>query len=126
GIIKAKALFHQHGYDALGIADLTKSLDINPPSLYAAFGSKAALFDRCMEIYVEEANLPAAKILVDGQPLATAIQALFLDAAKLYGKSPTERGCLVAEGMRADDAEARALASKYGDAASAFIHSYIA
>lgn len=126
GVVKAKALFHQHGYDALGIADLTKALDINPPSLYAAFGSKAKLFDRCLEAYVEEANLPAEKILVDGRSLDTAIPALFLEAAKLYGKSALQRGCLVAEAMRADDAEARALASKYGNVASDFIQSYIA
>jgi TetR/AcrR family transcriptional repressor for divergent bdcA len=126
GVIKAKELFHQHGYDALGIADLTTALGINPPSLYAAFGSKAGLFDRCLDIYVREANLPAAKILVDDRPLDEAVKALMLEAAKLYGKSATQRGCLVAEAMRAADPKARAMASKHGDSAAAFIESHIA
>jgi len=126
GIVKAKELFHQYGYDALGIADLTAALDINPPSLYAAFGSKAGLFDRCLDVYAAEANLPAAKILVDGRPLPEAIQALMLEAAKLYGRSATQRGCLVAEAMRAADPKARALASRYGNSASIFIKGYIA
>jgi len=78
GVAKAKELFHQYGYDALGIAELTAALDINPPSLYAAFGSKAGLFDRCLDLYAQEANLPAAKILMDGRPLSEAIQALIL------------------------------------------------
>lgn len=40
-ISAAKVLFHQKGFDAVSVAEVTDYLGINPPSLYAAFGSKA-------------------------------------------------------------------------------------
>ena len=125
GVQTAKALFHQHGYDAVGITELTKALNINPPSLYAAYGSKAGLFERCLELYVAEGNLPADKILTPGRPLNEAVADLFVTAARLYVRSPLQRGCLVAEGMRADDPQARELACRYGEAGIEFIRNYI-
>ncbi|WP_428943339.1 TetR/AcrR family transcriptional regulator [Pantoea sp. FN060301] len=125
GIQIAKALFHKRGYDAVGISELTNVLDINPPSLYAAYGSKAGLFSRCLELYVAEGNLPADKILTPGRPLAEAIADLFMTAARLYVKSSAQRGCLVAEGMRADDPQARELASQFAKPGMRFIEEYI-
>lgn len=125
GVVIAKDLFHERGYDAVGVAELTRALSINPPSLYAAYGSKAGLFERCLAIYVEEANLPADRILTPDRPLSKAINDLLLRAVRLYTKSKTKRGCMVAEGMRADDPQARQLANEYSDAAASFIESYI-
>lgn len=125
GVQSAKALFHQRGYDAVGITELTKTLNINPPSLYAAYGSKSGLFERCLDLYVAEGNLPADKILTQGRPLDEAVADLFMTAARLYARSPVQRGCLVAEGMRADDLQARELASRYGEAGIQFIRNYI-
>lgn len=39
-ISAAKVLFHQKGFDAVSVAEVTDYLGINPPSLYAAFGRK--------------------------------------------------------------------------------------
>ncbi|MBA2117063.1 HTH-type transcriptional repressor BdcR [Planctomycetes bacterium FF15] len=125
GLSIAKDLFHERGYDAVGIAELTRVLGINPPSLYAAYGSKAGLYERCLEVYVEEANLPANKILTPDRPLPEAISELLLRAAELYTRSKAKRGCMVAEGMGADDPQARALANAYGEAAAHFIEHYI-
>lgn len=125
GIEIAQALFHQQGYDAVGISELTKALSINPPSLYAAYGSKAGLFGRCLARYVEEGNLPADRILTPGRPLAEAIEELLITAARLYVKSSRRRGCLVAEGMRADDEQARKLANQYAKPGMQFIEDYI-
>ncbi|MDH0746904.1 TetR/AcrR family transcriptional regulator [Pseudomonas sp. GD03842] len=125
GILIAKDLFHERGFDAVGIAELTRALNINPPSLYAAYGSKAGLFERCLAVYVEEANLPADKILTDDRPLHEAMTDLFLNAAALYTRSKVKRGCMAAEGMRSADPQVRALANGYGDAAASFIERYI-
>ena len=42
-VATAQQLFHERGYDAVSVADVTDALGINPPSFYAAFGSKAGL-----------------------------------------------------------------------------------
>ncbi len=41
---KALKVFQRKGYEGSSIADLTEAMGINPPSLYAAFGSKEELF----------------------------------------------------------------------------------
>lgn len=125
GIKIAQALFHQRGYDAVGILELTKALNINPPSLYAAYGSKAGLFGRCLARYVYEGNLSADRILTPGRPLADAIEELLITAARLYVKSSLWRGCLAAEGMRANDEQARELANQYARPGMQFIEDYI-
>ncbi|WP_313170149.1 TetR/AcrR family transcriptional regulator [Massilia oculi] len=126
GVVIAKDLFHERGFDAAGIAELTRVLGINPPSLYAAYGSKAGLFERCLAVYVKEANLPADKILTAGRPLPEAIKDLLSQAAALYTASATKRGCMAAEGMRCADPQARALANAHGEASAAFIEGFIA
>ncbi|MGV0800422.1 helix-turn-helix domain-containing protein, partial [Mycolicibacterium elephantis] len=40
----AMEVFWQHGYEGASMSDLTASMGINSPSLYAAFGSKEQLF----------------------------------------------------------------------------------
>ena len=45
-ISAAKVLFHQKGFDAVSVAEVTDYLGINPPSLYAAFGSKLGYLSR--------------------------------------------------------------------------------
>lgn len=125
GVAVAKDLFHERGYDAVGIAELTRALDINPPSLYAAYGSKVGLFERCLAAYVLEANLPADKILTSDRSLPDAINDLFLQAATLYTQSKAKRGCMAAEGIRSADPRARALANGYANTAASFIERYI-
>lgn len=68
GIETARELFHARGYDAVGIAELTQALDIVPPSLYAAYGSKLALFERALQSYIAKQMLPLDKILSSDAP----------------------------------------------------------
>jgi len=110
GVEKAQRLFHQKGYDGVSVADLTQALDINPPSLYAAYGSKAGLFEHALQRYVDEYSLPLSEIF-ESSDLAEGLSALFLAAAEQYSQDTLCRGCLVTEGTRAADPEARMIAS---------------
>jgi AcrR family transcriptional regulator len=47
----AMQVFWRKGYEGASIADLTKAIGINSPSLYAAFGSKKELFYRVLVHY---------------------------------------------------------------------------
>ncbi|EHA15942.1 TetR/AcrR family transcriptional regulator [Halomonas sp. HAL1] len=126
GIETARALFHARGYDAVGIAELTQALDIVPPSLYAAYGSKLALFERTLQSYIAKQMLPLDKILSSDASPAEALTGLFVAAAKHYTRDPVLRGCMVTEAMRADDPQAAALAATLAKPISGDIHGYIA
>lgn len=125
GIAIAQALFHQRGFDAVSLADLTEAMNIKPPSFYAAYGSKAELFERAMHRYASENALPMDTLLTPDRPPAEALTALLVAAAKQYGRDSALRGCLITEGMRADDPIARNIAEKFGDSGIRAIRCYL-
>ena len=49
----AMQVFWEKGYEGASINDLTEAMDVNPPSLYAAFGDKETLFLATIERYAE-------------------------------------------------------------------------
>lgn len=110
GVAIAQALFHQHGYDAVSLADLTAALNIKPPSFYSAYGSKVGLYERSLERYARENALPLNKLLSAEKSVAQGVEDLLIAAARQYGRHAQQRGCLVTEGMRADDKDAREVA----------------
>jgi len=111
GVERAQRLFHQRGYDGVSVADLTQALEINPPSLYAAYGSKAGLFEHALRRYAAEHALPVSEIF-EGRDLGEAVTMIFVSAAEQYSSDAAARGCLVTEGTRAADPEARAIATE--------------
>src|SRR5690349_1930100 len=50
----ATRLFWSKGFEATSIADLTKAMGIGSPSLYAAFGSKEALYAEALQHYKDK------------------------------------------------------------------------
>jgi len=92
-------LFHEHGYDGVGLSALTEALAIKPPSFYAAFGSKAEFFGRVVERY-SASVLPLDDILREGRHPAEALAELLEKAVQLYARDPDARGCLVLEACR--------------------------
>jgi AcrR family transcriptional regulator len=48
---QAMDVFWRHGYEGATIAQLTEAMGINPPSLYAAFGSKEGLLKAALDRY---------------------------------------------------------------------------
>jgi TetR/AcrR family transcriptional repressor for divergent bdcA len=126
GVEIAKSLFHARGYDAVSIADLTQALEINPPSLYAAYGSKLALFERTLRSYRSTDFLKIEKILRPGRPPVEALTDLMIAAARHYTKDATTRGCMITEALQGDDEQACALAAEQAKEPREQIRSYIA
>ncbi len=52
-LAQATRVFWAKGYEAASISDLTKAMGIGSPSLYAAFGSKEALYAEALQHYGE-------------------------------------------------------------------------
>ena len=128
-VATAQALFLARGYDGVGVADLTEALGINPPSFYAAFGSKAALFARVLEHYSHSKGLPLDDLLRPGRPVEEALAALLEEAAERYAANvadPAAAGCLVLEGQRCNDPAARDAASALNRAGIEAIRAFIA
>nr|WP_218036552.1 TetR/AcrR family transcriptional regulator [Sphingobium sp. EM0848] len=121
----AQALFHLHGYEGVGVAALAQAMGINPPSLYAAFGDKTALFDQVLARYARSA-LPVDELLVPGAPPAQALAQLLREAARIYAANPLAAGCLVLEGARGSDPDAAAHARIRKEASMQRIVDFIA
>lgn len=122
----AQYLFHSRGYDAVSIADLTNAFGINPPSFYAAFGSKLGLYTRVLERYSQTGAIPFAELLRDDRPVAQCLMDVLNEAARRYVADPTAAGCLVLEGIHCNDQPAREAASELHSAAEENIRAYIA
>ncbi|MBK1661210.1 TetR/AcrR family transcriptional regulator [Paracraurococcus ruber] len=125
-IATAQRLFHARGYDAVSVADLTEAIGINPPSFYAAFGSKAGLYARILGRYSVADGLPLNEILRPGRPVADALAALLEEAARRYAADPATAGCLVIEGTRCNDPEARQAARAIAATGEIAIRRFIA
>jgi len=122
----AQRLFHEKGYDAVSVADLTAALGIKPPSFYAAFGSKSALYARVLDRYAVTGAVPLVRILQAERPLAVSLGEILVQAARMYAADAAATGCMVLEGTRCNDAEARTAASGFHVAAQDVIRHAIA
>lgn len=125
-VATAQRLFHARGYDAVSVADITGALGINPPSFYAAFGSKAGLYARVVGRYDAAGAILLGDVLRPGRPVAEALAALLEVAARNYAADPAAAGCLVLEGARCDDPGARECAAAAVAAGEEAIRRFIA
>jgi TetR/AcrR family transcriptional repressor for divergent bdcA len=109
---RAMKLFHRRGYDAVGVAELGQELGIKPPSFYAAFGSKAGLFQRALERYTASKANVFGNARAKGGSVADVMERTLLEAARIYPEHDGRAGCLVLDGTRnSSDPEACALAA---------------
>lgn len=125
-VVIAQSLFLAKGYDVVSVGDLTKAFDINPPSFYAAFGSKLGLYKLVMQRYAHDGAIDFQAILRDDRPVAECLSDLLQEAASRYAADPNAAGCLVLEGLHCDDISAREVACGLHSAAEKMIHTYIA
>jgi AcrR family transcriptional regulator len=97
---RALKVFWRKGYEGASLADLTKAMRINRPSLYAAFGNKEALFRKVVARYVEG---PAAYVRESlDEPTARAVaERLLSGAVNLLTDRKNPRGCLMVQGALA-------------------------
>jgi TetR/AcrR family transcriptional regulator, repressor for divergent bdcA len=122
----AQELFHMRGYDGVSVSDITEALGINAPSFYAAFGNKASLYARILQRWTEHDAIPLADLLRDDRPVAEGLSAVLADAACRYAAEPAPGGCMVLEGARCLDEQARETAAAMQVAAESVIFDFVA
>ncbi|WP_245602905.1 TetR/AcrR family transcriptional regulator [Leisingera methylohalidivorans] len=94
-IEQAMLLFWERGYQAASMADLSAVMGLNPPSIYAAFGNKQALFERCAAHYAQHFAAYAPRALDEEVTAAKALCRLVSEAIKAFSAEETPKGCLL-------------------------------
>ncbi|WP_425928285.1 TetR/AcrR family transcriptional regulator [Pseudomonas sp. NyZ201] len=98
---QALHLFWQHGYDATSLAQLKAGLGggISAPSFYAAFGSKEALFNECVERYLGTYAQVTECLWDESLAPRQAIETALRQSARMQCEDGHPRGCMVALGV---------------------------
>ena len=92
-------LFWRHGYEGVSIGDLTKAIGIAPPSLYAAFGSKAGLYQQALTRYKETRGCLDVAGIGSAKSLPEAVRLLLEGAVRNVTHREHERGCMISSGL---------------------------
>jgi AcrR family transcriptional regulator len=88
-------LFWQRGFEGTSMADLTAAMEIGPPSLYAAFGSKERLFREAVEHYVESVGAAIWRAMTTADTAYGAVEGSLMATAAAFTRGDCPTGCLV-------------------------------
>lgn len=88
-------VFWERGYEGASLRDLTAAMGINAPSLYAAFGSKDALFRETVAFYDATESEATERALREEPTARRAIEAMLRGNAEAYADPENPRGCMI-------------------------------
>jgi AcrR family transcriptional regulator len=92
----AMDVFWRNGYEGASTAQLTQAMGIAPPSLYAAFGSKQALYREAVALYQARHGAYFGAALAAPGSARDALQAVLIGAARQFTGAGHAPGCMVA------------------------------
>jgi AcrR family transcriptional regulator len=89
-------VFRERGYEATTLPQLQKVMGgLAPPSFYAAFKSKEALFLEALELYAESMGSRPRRALEGGATAQAGVEGLLNEAIETFGARGEPKGCLV-------------------------------
>ena len=94
----ALELFWRHGFEGTSTTQLTAAMGIAPPSLYAAFGSKEALFREALALYGQRYGAFLSGPMSDSGTAREAVEQMLQGAARQFADGQHPLGCMVAAG----------------------------
>lgn len=101
---RAITTFWAKGYSGASLDDLTESMGINRPSLYATFGSKHDLYLEVIDRYAVTLGCQPVAALLSEPDIEKAVAAFFEASIRCVTSKDGPRGCLIVN-VAADDAE---------------------
>jgi TetR/AcrR family transcriptional regulator, transcriptional repressor for nem operon len=110
---RAMHTFWRYGYEGTSTQILERELGINRSSIYATFGSKAALYQKALRHYTSESTMWAVVQpgTLDGdEPLADKVAKVLWSAVDADMRAKRERGCFAVNAaveLAPDDVEIR-------------------
>ena len=93
----AMDVFWRLGYEGASMAELTRAMGINAPSLYATFGSKEGLFRTALEHY-EKVRLEFLQTISVTPTARAAAEILLCESANRFNSPGRPKGCLFVQG----------------------------
>ncbi|TPI51452.1 MULTISPECIES: TetR/AcrR family transcriptional regulator [unclassified Mesorhizobium] len=106
---RAMEVFWAKGYEGTSISDLTRAMGLNSPSLYAAFGSKEALFLEAAEFYTRAEGTDIWITLDEAPSACEAIEGFLRQTARAYSQTDRPQGCLITLGALHQDSSRGAI-----------------
>ena len=95
---QALLVFWRRGFLDASLAELTRAMGLNKPSLYAAFGDKERLYLLALDRYVEQRLSRHAAALDDEPEASRAIERFLRALAALYADPRNPGGCFLING----------------------------
>ncbi|MEU8825157.1 TetR/AcrR family transcriptional regulator [Streptomyces sp. NPDC048636] len=114
-ILDAARLFWRRGYSGTSTRDLTAALGLSTSSLYAAFGSKAGLFEEAVRTYAERYREIYRQAVAE-QELRTVIEQLLIHSvAEFTRPSDVHPGCLLSSAAMTDSTSTLDTSAHYAE-----------
>lgn len=92
---QAMEVFWERGFDSASMAELTRAMEINSPSLYSAFGSKEALFREAVELYITTGGSGIWGPLNSIERTRDAVSHVLHATALTFTQYTPSRGCMI-------------------------------
>ena len=93
---RARDTFWRNGYAATSLDELSATMGMNRPSIYAGFGDKAALYSAAVARYATDSQEWLARELARPRTLGAGLRAVYRGATEFYlGGDDAPRGCFL-------------------------------
>ena len=101
---RAMEVFWAQGYDGTSMSDLIVAMNVNSPSIYAAFGRKEELFREAVALYRATEGGRIWGAMTTAPSARAAIETVLRASAEEFTRPGKPRGCLIVLGaLNADD-----------------------
>lgn len=94
-LLRAMEVFWVKGYEGASLTDLTAAMGIASTSLYAAFGSKEALFREALALYSATEGSDIWRAVEQAQNAFEAVRNFLMETARVFTRPGRPTGCLI-------------------------------